>query len=59
MDAFLDHLDRNGNVIKSYTLRGAYPTDVAAIDLIYGETTKLEEYKVTFDYQYFETNTTT
>ena len=25
VDAFLDHLDRNGNTIKSYTLRGAIP----------------------------------
>jgi hypothetical protein len=26
VDAFVDHLDRNGNTIKSYTLRGAFPT---------------------------------
>ena len=25
VDAFVDHLDRNGNTIKSYTLRGALP----------------------------------
>ena len=29
VDAFLDHLDRNGNTIKSYTLRGVYPTGIA------------------------------
>ena len=33
VDAFLDQLDRNGNTLKSYTLRGAFPTEVAAIDL--------------------------
>ena len=33
VDAFLDHLDRNGNTIKSYTLRGVYPTGIAGIPL--------------------------
>ena len=59
VDSFLDHLDRNGNIIKSYTLRGAYPTTVAAIDLTYEAKTEVEDFDVTFEYQYFETNTTT
>ena len=59
VDTFIDHLDRNGNVIKSYTLRGAYPTSVAAIDLTYEAKTEIEDFDVTFEYQYFETNTTT
>ena len=59
VDAFVDHLDRNGNTIKSYTLRGVFPTDIAAIDLSYDEATAIEEFSVTFAYQYFETNTTT
>ena len=59
VDAFVDHLDRNGNTIKSYTLRGVFPTDIAAIDLSYDEQSAIEEFSVTFAYQYFETNTTT
>ena len=59
VDAFLDHLDRNGNTIKSYTLRGAYPTTIAGIELDYEEKTEIETFAVTFEYQYFETNTTT
>ena len=59
VDAFVDHLDRNGNTVKSYTLRGLFPTDIAAIDLSYDEATAIEEFSVTFAYQYFETNTTT
>ena len=59
VDAFVDHLDRNGNTIKSYTLRGVFPTEIAAIDLNYEEQTVIEEFPVTFAYQYFETNTTT
>ena len=59
VDAFVDHLDRNGNTIKSYTLRGAFPTVLGAIDLSYDEATAIEQFDVTFNYQYFETNTTT
>ncbi len=59
VDAFVDQLDRNGNTLKSYTLRGAYPTEVAAIDLNYAENDAVETFGVTFQYQYFETNTTT
>ena len=59
VDAFVDQLDRNGATIKSYTLRGAYPIDVAAIELDYGNNDTIEEFQVTFNYQYFERNTTT
>ena len=59
VDAFVDHLDRNGNTIKSYTLRGVFPTEIAPIELTYDEATAIEEFAVTFAYQYFETNTTT
>jgi hypothetical protein len=37
VDAFVDHLDRNGNTIKSYTLRGAYPVSLSAIALDFDE----------------------
>jgi len=59
VDAFVDHLDRNGNTVKSYTLRGLYPQSIAPIELSYDEATAIEEFAVTFEYQYFESNTTT
>ena len=59
VDAFVDQLDRNGATIKSYTLRGVFPTEVAPIELTYDEATAIEEFAVTFAYQYFESNTTT
>jgi len=59
VDAFVDQLDRNGATIKSYTLRGAYPIDIAQIELDYGNNDAIEEFQVTFNYQYFESNTTT
>ena len=59
VDCFLDHLDRNGNTIKSYTLRGVFPTAVAAIPLNYDEAGAIEEFEVTLEYQFFDANTTT
>ena len=59
VDAFVDHLDRNGNTVKSYTLRGVFPTNIAPIELTYDEQTAIEQFDVTFNYQYFESNTTT
>jgi hypothetical protein len=59
VDVFVDQLDRNGNTLKSYTLRGAYPTSIGAIDLAYETNDAIEDFDVTFEYQYFETNTTT
>ena len=59
VDAFVDQLDRNGATIKSYTLRGAFPNTIAPIELTYDEATAIEEFAVTFSYQYFESNTTT
>ena len=59
VDAFLDHLDRNGNTIKSYTLRGVYPTAIGSIGLDYEEQGNIEQFEVTLEYQFFDTNTTT
>ena len=59
VDVFVDQLDRNGNTLKSYTLRGAYPTSIGGIDLNYETNDAIEDFDVTFEYQYFETNTTT
>ena len=59
VDCFLDHLDRNGNTIKPYILRGVFPTEIAAIELAYDQNDAIEEFGVTFAYQYFESNTTT
>jgi len=59
VDAFVDQLDRNGNTLKSYTLRGLFPVNIAAIPLNYETNDAIEDFDVTFQYQYFETNTTT
>jgi len=59
VDAFVDHLDRNGNTIKSYTFRGMFPITLAQIDLNYDQAAGIEEFACTWRYQYWESNTTT
>jgi hypothetical protein len=59
VDAFVDHLDRNGNTIKSYTFRGMFPVSVGSIALTYDPATALETFDCTWRYQYWESNTTT
>ena len=59
VDGFVDQLDRNGATLKSYTYRGLFPTALAGIDLNYATNDAIEEFSVTFNYQYFETDTTT
>ena len=58
-DAFVDQLDRNGNNIKSYTLRGCFPTSIGVIDLSYEPTTTVQTFGVILRFQFMESNTTT
>ena len=59
VDAFVDHLDRNGSTLKSWTFRGLFPTALPGIALSYGTNDAVETFDVTWRYQYFETDTTT
>ena len=43
-----------GNPIKSYNFVGMFPVDLAAIDLDWGSNDSIEEYAVTFAFQYWE-----
>ena len=58
VDAFVDQLDRAGQVIKSYTFRGMWPMTIAPIELTYDGNDAVEEFEVTYRYQFFESNTT-
>ena len=59
VDGFVDHLDRDGNSIKQYQIRGCFPTSLDGIALSYGTNDAIEDFGVTLAYQYFETDTTT
>ena len=61
-DLFIEQLDRNGDTIKKYTFRGAFPNLISPIDVAYSANDEIERFQVTFEYQYFESqepNTTT
>ena len=59
VDAFIDHLDRNGAAIKSYTLRGCFPIGIQEIALDMDQATEVEKFDVDFRYLNFESRTTT
>ena len=59
VDAFVDHLDRNGATLKSWTFRGLFPTALPGIALNYSTNDVVESFDVTWRYQYFESATTT
>ena len=46
---YVDHLDRDGNSIKQYQLRGAFPTSLDGIALSYGTNDAIEDFGVTLD----------
>ena len=58
-DVVVQHLDRNGATLKTYILRGAFPTTLADIDLSATDNDTVETFTCAFVYQYFETDTTT
>ena len=58
-DLQISQLDRTGRSINDYVLRGAHPTDLSAIDVAYATTDDIERFTVTFQYQYWTSNTTT
>ena len=53
----IEQLGRDGNAIKRYRLLGAWPTEVAPIDVSF-DVGGIEEFSVNFTYQWFETDTT-
>jgi T4-like virus tail tube protein gp19 len=58
-DAKVTQYGKAGNDIKDYTFVGMFPIDLAPIDLDWGSNDTIEEYSVTFAYQYWESNSTT
>lgn len=57
-DLSVDQLDKDGTVLKTYNFRGCFPTNISAVDLSYDTTNTIEEFQVTFQVQYWESNTT-
>ena len=57
-DLIVDQLDRDGNEIKTYKFRGAFPVNISNIELSYETVDTIEEFTVEFQIQYWESNTT-
>tara|TARA_Y100000004_G_scaffold52815_1_gene58646 strand:+ start:243 stop:770 length:528 start_codon:yes stop_codon:yes gene_type:complete len=57
-DMIVEQLGKDGSVTKTYTLRGAYPTNISQIELSYDTNDQIEEFTVEINYQYWESNTT-
>ncbi len=59
VDALVTQYGKTGDTLKTYKFVGVYPLDLAPIDLDWGANDTIEEYAVTFAYQWWETDTTT
>ena len=57
-DMTVHQLDRNGGILKTYFFKDAYPTDIGAIQLSYGTDNQIENFSVTFQYNYFTSDST-
>ena len=53
-DLFVEQLDRDDTILKTYIFRAAYPLTIAQIDLSTAEATEIETFEVTWRYQHFE-----
>ena len=53
-DAMVTQYAKTGEIIKQYKMIGCFPTDVAAIDLDWASGDQIEEFAVTFAYQWWE-----
>lgn len=52
-DGKVDQLDMNGEVIASYNIVGAFPTNIAAIELAFDTNDTVEEMTITLAMDYF------
>ena len=59
VDMTVNQLDRNGAFVKTYQFVDAYPIAISAIALDYETTNQIETFDVTFQYNYWTSNTTT
>jgi len=57
-DLKVEQFDRDENVIKTYRFRDAWPSEVAPIELSYGDNDTIEIFSITWQYQYWTSDTT-
>jgi len=52
-DMSVKQLDRNGAILKEYTLRGVFPVEIGPVALDFGSNDQLSTFGVSFQYQSF------
>lgn len=57
-DLLVEQLDKDESILKTYNIRGAFPSNLSEIDLNYETVDTIEEFTVEFSYQYWESSTT-
>ena len=57
-DAIVEQLDKNGEVIKSYTFKGMWPSEISTMELAMDSNDTISEFTATMQYDYWESNTT-
>ena len=53
-DLFVEQLDRDDTILKTYIFRNAFPLTIEAIELSTAEATEIETFEVTWRYQHYE-----
>ena len=53
---YVRQYSKTGEVVKTYNFVGMFPIDIAPIDLDWGSNDTIEEYTVTFAYQYWNSD---
>jgi hypothetical protein len=57
-DLTVEQLDKAGDVVKTYTFRGCFPTNISTVELSYDSENQIEEFTAEFQVQYWESNST-
>ena len=55
-DLFVEQLDRDDTILKTYIMRNAYPLSTPQIEVAADSTNTIEEFEVTWRYQHFESS---
>jgi hypothetical protein len=58
-DMAIAQLDKDGEVVKTYNIRGCFPTNLGAIEVSYDTENTIEEFTVELQVQYWESDKTT
>ena len=53
-DLFVEQLDRDDTILKTYIFRNSFPLTIGTIDLSSAEAGEIETFEVTWRYQHFE-----